>query len=77
MADRRDEYIRTLFTLSKSDPAAWDNFKVAFADYTAYELERALKVPVSESQMALGMSRRIIDIRDDIYNIQMLRTKIS
>ena len=77
MSGQRDEYIRTLFTLSKSDPAAWDNFKVAFADYTAYELERALKIPALESQMALGMSRRIIDIRDDIYNIQMLRAKIT
>ena len=77
MTDARNEYIRALFTLSKSDPRAWEEFMAAFNVYTQEELERALRTPVMEAQVALGMSRRIVDIRDDCRNIVALMVKVG
>ena len=75
MNEVRNEYIRTLFTLSKSDPAAWENFVVAYRNYAQYEIERALSVPLSEAQMALGMCRKMIELRNDFRDIQMTMQK--
>ena len=77
MSDVRNEYIRATFALSKSDPAAWENFLVAFASYTQYELERALSTPLGEAQVALGMGRRMIDLRNDFRDIHGLMAKIT
>ena len=76
MTEARNEYIKAAFTLSKSDPRAWEEFMVRFEVYAAEELERALRAPVVEAQMALGYSRRIVDIRDDFRHIVTLMSKI-
>jgi hypothetical protein len=77
MSDARNEFVRATFTLSKSDLRAWENFVVAYTNYTQYELERALGVPLSEAQMALGMCRRMIELRNDFRDIQTTMQKIG
>ncbi len=76
MSEVRDEYIRALFDLSKSDPAKWATFLEAFKTYTSSELERLLSSPSSEAQTSLGMGRRMRELRDDFVGIQALMDKI-
>ena len=77
MSEARNEYIRTLFTLSKSDPAAWENFLVAYSNYVTAELERSLSIPLGEAQMALGMARQLVALRNDFRDIQQLMLKVK
>lgn len=76
MSEVRDEYIRSLFDLSKTDPAKWATFVEAFKAYTVYELERALSAPTSEAAMGVGMGRRMKDLRDDFVGIETLMSKL-
>lgn len=77
MSDARNEYIRATFMLSKSDPAAWEHFLVAFDIYAMSELQRSLSTPLNEAVMALGMNRRMIDLRNDFRDIHGLMAKIT
>ena len=77
MSEARNEFIRATFTLSKADPAAWESFLVVFNNYAQYELERALGVPLNEAQMALGMCRKMIELRNDFRDIQQLMVKVK
>jgi hypothetical protein len=49
----------------------------AFYIYVESELEAATKTTASEAQIALGMSRRMLDIRADIRDIVSLMQKIN
>lgn len=73
----RTNYLRSLFTLSKSDPRAWEDFVQAFYIYVESELEQATKAPSPEAMVALGMSRRLLDIRNDIRDLTTLVQKIN
>ncbi len=73
----RNEFIRAAFSLSKSDPRAWEEFMIAFDEYVKYELEKATASPSGEAQIILGMSRRLLDIRNDLRDIVTLMSKIA
>lgn len=77
MSDARDAFIRATFVLAKSSPAAWAEFIVAFHGYTVVELERATSTTTTEMAISLGMSRRMVGLRDDFRDIEGLMEKIS
>jgi hypothetical protein len=77
VSDARNEFIRATFALSKSNPKEWIEFCDAFSVYTQYELERALGIPLNEAQMALGMSRRMNELRNDFRGIEALAKKVG
>lgn len=70
MAEIRSAYLKATYLLAKNSPAAWADFIEAFKAYTAYELERAATARTDEAQMALGMSKRMIELRDDFVKIE-------
>jgi hypothetical protein len=70
MAVVRQQYLKATYQLAKNSPAAWVDFVEAFKLYTAYELERSMTTMTAEAQVALGMSRRMLEIRDDFVNIE-------
>jgi hypothetical protein len=70
MAVVRQTYLKATYLLAKNSPAAWADFVEAFKLYTTYELERSLTTMTSEAQVALGMSRRMIELRDDFIHIE-------
>jgi len=63
-------YLRSAYLVAKNSPAAWIDFVEALKMYVASELERATTAPNSEAQVVLGMSRRLLEIRDDFINIE-------
>jgi hypothetical protein len=77
MNEARNEFIRATFTLSKSDPSAWANFHLAFDAYAVSELERATATSTDDMAISLGMSRRMIDLRNDFRDIQQLMERIT
>jgi hypothetical protein len=72
----REEYIRALYDLSKGDPARWATFIEAFKVFTLFEYERSLSTPSGEAHIALGMNRRMRDLRDDFIHIENLADKL-
>ena len=76
MSEVRDAYLRATFEVSKADPAKWATFIEAFKGYVLYEYERALSMAPSETQIAVGMNRRMRDLRDDFVHIEALADKL-
>ena len=76
MADVRDEYLRALYSLSKVDAGKWATFVEAFKALTFSEYERALSMSAGDTQIAVGMGRRMRDLRDDFLHIDTLADKI-
>ena len=76
MSDVRDEYIRALFDLSKSDSAKWATFVEAFKVYTIDELERTTTSNVDNAPIAIGFGRKMKELRDDFIGIEALMNKI-
>jgi hypothetical protein len=72
----RDEYIRALFDLSKSDPAKWATFLEAFKAYSAHELERSLSTQASDIAVSFGINRCLIHLRDDFIQVEALMNKL-
>ena len=72
----RDAYIRATFEISKADASKWATFVEAFKNYTLYEYERALSMPAGDSLIAVGMNRRMRDLRDDFISIENLADKV-
>jgi hypothetical protein len=66
----RQVYLRTAFLVAKNSPAAWIDFIEALKLYVASELERSTTAPSAEAQVALGMNRRLLEMRDDFVNIE-------
>jgi hypothetical protein len=73
----RDEFIRATYKLAKSNPAAWAEFLVAFDAYTTIQLEKATATTTEDMAISLGMSRRMVGLRDDFRNIEGLMEKIG
>lgn len=69
MSEVRDTFLRATMTLAKGSGANWFEFVEAFKLLTAYELERGLRTPPSEAQVALGMNRRMVELRDIFVEI--------
>jgi hypothetical protein len=63
-------YLRMTYVLAKNSPSAWIDFVEAFKIYVASELERSMTAPSAEAQVALGMNRRLLEMRDDFVNIE-------
>ena len=77
VSEVRDEYIRATYALSKRDPQAWIEFRDAFNAYTIHELVRGTGVPINEAIVALGMSRCMLQLREDFFDIETLAQKIK
>jgi hypothetical protein len=73
----RENFIRATFALSKSSPMAWFDFLEALNVYVAEEVERGLGTTTDEAMIALGMSRRIVNMRNDFRDIERLAQKIK
>ena len=76
MDNEREEYIRTLYELSKTDPAKWATFVEAVKAYTAAELERITTSTVEAAAIAIGYGRKMKELRDDFIGIEALMDKI-
>jgi SAM-dependent MidA family methyltransferase len=74
-SEARDEYLKALYALSKSDPSAWATYVEAFKVFTAYELERMFTTPVGDALVAIGMGRRMKELRDDCIDIEKIMEK--
>ena len=76
MDNEREEYIRTLYELSKTDPAKWATFVEAVKAYTAAELERITTSTVEAAAIAIGYGRKMKELRDDCVNIEKIADKL-
>jgi hypothetical protein len=74
-SEARDEYLKALYALSKSDPNTWATFVEAFKAYTADELERITTSTVEAAPIAIGFGRRMKELRDDCMNIEKIMDK--
>lgn len=75
MSEGRDEYLKALYALSKSDPNVWATFVEAFKAYTADELERITNANIEAAPIAIGFGRRMKELRDDCINIESIMDK--
>ena len=77
MADSvREDYLRALHSLSKVDASKWATFVDAMKMLAVSEYERALSMPTNDALIAVGMNRRIRDLRDDCVHIDSLVSKL-
>jgi hypothetical protein len=72
----REEYLRSLYDLSKVDPAKWATFVEAFRAYTMVELEKGLSTPIGLAATFIGDARRMKEQRDDFINIETIMDKL-
>jgi hypothetical protein len=72
----REDYLRALHSLSKVDASKWATFVETIKALALSEYERALSMPASDTQIAVGMNRRIRDLRDDCIHIDSLAGKL-
>ena len=74
-SDARDEYLKALYALSKSDPSVWATFVETFKAYTIYELEKITTSSVDNAPIAIGFGRKMKELRDDCINIETIMDK--
>lgn len=65
----REEFLKATFVLAKSSPMAWHSFVAALDNYTKSEIERGLGATTEETMVAVGMSRRLVEMRNDFRDI--------
>jgi hypothetical protein len=75
--DTRENFIRATYILAKSSPMAWHDFYEALNVYTTSEIEKGLGTTTDEAMIALGMSRRLVSLRNDFRDIERLGQKIK
>ena len=73
----RDAYIKAVFELKRSSPEAWENFVEHFKWQTLIELERMTTSPPDHAQIAVGLGRKMKEIRDDFINVEAIAAKIK
>lgn len=66
----REEFLRATFVLAKSSPMAWHDFIAALDVYTKAEIERGLGATTEETMVAVGMSRRLVELRNMFRDIE-------
>jgi hypothetical protein len=74
-SEARDEYLKALYALSKSDPSAWATYVESFKAYTADELERITTASVEHAPIAIGFGRKMKELRDDCVDIEKTMDK--
>lgn len=77
MNDVRNEYIRAMYKLAKAAPAQWLEFVARFDAYTVAEIEKGVSTANIDMAVSLGMSRRMVDIRNDFRNVDQLADRIK
>ena len=77
MSEARNEFIRATFQLSKSNPKEWIEFYDAFNAYTISELDRGTMTTTDDMAISLGMGRRMVQLRNDFREIELLAKKIG
>lgn len=75
--EARDAYIRAVFELSRVSPDAWGNFVEHFKWMTVIELEAMANAPPDRAQTAVGMAKKMKEIRDDFINVEAIAAKIK
>lgn len=73
----RVTFIKATYALAKQNPHAWAEFFVAFNAYTLYELEQGTAGSTEYIPIAMGMSRRMLSMRNDFRDIETLMGKIA
>lgn len=73
----RESFLRATYMLAKSSPMAWHNFVAEMDNYVRAEIERGIAAPSSELMLLTGMSRRLIELRDDFHNIEAVGKKLE
>jgi hypothetical protein len=73
----REEFLKASFILAKSAPMQWFDFLEALNGYCTFEIERGLQTTTDDSMIALGMSRRIVELRNDFRNIEQTARKLN
>ena len=76
MSSERDEYLKALYALSKSDPSTWATFVEAFKTYTVTELEKITTSSVENAPIAIGFGRKMKELRDDFVDIEKIADKL-
>jgi hypothetical protein len=76
LGNSREDYIKALYDLSKTDPAKWATFVEAFKAYTAYELERITSATQDTAGIAIGFGRKMRELRDDCIDIEKIADKL-
>ena len=75
--ETRENFIRATFAMAKANPAIWAEFYLAFDSYTVSELERATGTTTTDMAISLGMSRRMVELRNDFRDIEEKFTKLK
>lgn len=74
-SEARDEYLKALYALSKSDPAVWATFVEVLRIYTLDELERITTSSIENAGIAIGFGRKVKEFRDDCIDIEKTMEK--
>jgi hypothetical protein len=77
MDDAREDFLRSTFTLAKSSPMAWHNFVAALDKYAISEVERGLAATTADTFIAVGMGRRLIELRNEFRDIESVGRKLN
>jgi hypothetical protein len=73
----RDMFIKATFALAKRNPSEWAEFNIAFNAYTVDEMEHAAGTSTESLAVSTGMSRRMVSLRNDFRDIEMLMNRVS
>lgn len=73
----RESFLRATFMLAKSSPMAWHNFIAELDTYVKAEVERGVGAAPGEMMIAVGMSRRLIELRNDFRDIDAIGKKLE
>jgi hypothetical protein len=75
----REEYLRTLYTVSKNTPPEmWEKFKVALSVYVSDQIEKVIgSAPSQDVLIAVGYARYMREFRDEVKNIDTLIQKMD
>lgn len=77
MSAARDNFLRATFVLAKSSPMAWHDFVATLNDYAMEEIEQGLKATTADTFIAVGMGRRLIELRNDFRDIETTAKKLN
>jgi hypothetical protein len=77
MSNVREEYLRALHDVSKTDPHKWETFLEAFKALVNEEYEKSLSTPSSEALLSIGSNRRLRDIKYDFMHIDNIWAKLK
>lgn len=73
----REGFLRATFMLAKSSPMAWHNFVSEMDNYVKAEIERGLGATTEETMIAVGMGRRLVELRNDFRDIEAVGRKLE